>query len=506
MHGGIVMDSALSDLRDLLLRLTKLRGEVLEESRALLESWGAQAAGPSLAVDMGNLADYLALRRHDLSEMQGRLAAYGLSSLGRSEAKTIAALDALIATLKRLCGETDAPYPDTQAMRAGGAALQTACDAIFGVRRPGAPHARIMATLPSEAANDAGLVERLIAAGMDCARINCAHDDAGVWAQMIAHIRTAEQELGKPCRILMDIAGPKCRIASLRAPEKFRAHRGDHIFLAAKVDPAAHGPITIAPSFPQILDQLEVGAEVWINDGKIGANVVSKSKGHAELEVFSARAKGERLKLEKGLNFPTTALDLSPLTEKDFVDLDFVAQHADLIGFSFVQKPSDVELLQDHLAARRGGRPLQPIILKIETPLAVRNLPQLILQSATHNPTAVMIARGDLAVELGFARLSEIQEEILWLCEAAHVPAIWAMQVLDNLVREGVASRAETTDAATAQGADCVMLNKGTYLAEGVAFLRDVLTRMDRHHAKKFARYTPLQAWGSSPGAPGACE
>jgi pyruvate kinase len=293
----------------------------------------------------------------------------------------------------------------------------------------------------------------------------------------------------------MDIAGPKCRIASLRAPEKFRAHRGDHFVLATKVDPSAKGSIAIAPNFPQIIDQLEVGAEVWINDGRIGARVVAKTKGQVELEVFSARAKGERLKVEKGLNFPTTELKLSPLTEKDFADLDFVALHADIVGFSFVQEPSDVELLQDHLAARRGERSPQPILLKIETPLAVRNLPQLILQSAAANPTAVMIARGDLAVELGFARLSEIQEEILWLCEAAHVPVVWATQVLDNFIHEGVASRAETTDAAMAQRADCVMLNKGPYLTEGVAFLRDVLTRMDRHHAKKFSRYAPLRAW-----------
>jgi pyruvate kinase len=106
-----------------------------------------------------------------------------------------------------------------------------------------------------------------------------------------------------------------------------------------------------------------------------------------------------------------------------------------------------------------------------------------------------MIARGDLAVELGFARLTEMQEEILWLCEAAHTPVVWATQVLDTFVRDGVASRAEMTDAAMAQGAECVMLNKGPYLAEGVAFLRDVLTRMDRHHVKKFARFPPLKQW-----------
>ena len=123
----------------------------------------------------------------------------------------------------------------------------------------------------------------------------------------------------------------------------------------------------------------------------------------------------------------------------------------------------------------------------------MRNLPKLILQSLAHNPTAVMIARGDLAVEIGFARLSEMQEEILWLCEAARTPVIWATQVLDQYVRDGVASRSEMTDAAMAQGAECVMLNKGPRICRRRRFPRDVLLRMDRHHAKKFARYTELR-------------
>jgi pyruvate kinase len=212
--------------------------------------------------------------------------------------------------------------------------------------------------------------------------------------------------------------------------------------------------------------------------------------------VEAAREKGVRLKPGKGVNFPATELTLPPLTGKDLIDLDFVAVHADLVGFSFVQRVEDVEKLQAELALRRGDRPPQGIVLKIETPLAVKNLPQLIVASARRHPTAVMIARGDLAVEIGFARLSEVQEEMLWLCEAAHTPAIWATQVLDQFVREGVASRSEMTDAAMAQSAECVMLNKGPRLVDGVAFLRDVLSRMDRHRAKRFERYTQLKMWG----------
>ena len=126
------------------------------------------------------------------------------------------------------------------------------------------------------------------------------------------------------------------------------------------------------------------------------------------------------------------------------------------------------------------SRPPQPLVLKIETRLAVENLPQLIVQCAGRRPMAVMIARGDLAVELGFGRLSEIQEEILWLCDAAHVPVIWATQVLDNFVTDGVPTRAEATDAAMSQRAECVMLNKGPFLVDAVTFLKDVLRRMEQ--------------------------
>ena len=149
-----------------------------------------------------------------------------------------------------------------------------------------------------------------------------------------------------------------------------------------------------------------------------------------------------------------------------------------------------------------AGKPPQPLVLKIETQRAVENLPQLIVAAAACRPVAVMIARGDLAVELGFARLSEIQEEILWLCDAAHVPVIWATQVLDDFIAEGTPSRAEATDAAMSQRAECVMLNKGPFLVEGIGFLKDILRRMDRHQAKKFARFGPLKSWSSLEIAP----
>ncbi len=476
----------LKELRD---EVTALRDAVAREGDARLTAW--KLSGDA-AENARNLANYLALRSRDLSALQLRLAAYGLSSLGRSEADVMPALEALLTTLRRLCGE-DADYPARQSLHKGEEALMGACARIFG-GCDDARQTRIMATLPSEAADDPALVASLIEAGMDCARINCAHDGADAWRRMIDNVQAAAERLGRPCRILMDIAGPKLRIADVRAPEKCRLLTGDRLRLVTHFRKGAERPEAML-NFPQVIAQLRAGAEVSFDDGKAIGRVVAETDCGAEIEIIAARARGMRLKPDKGVNFPGAELDLSPLTDKDVADLDVIAERADLVGFSFVQRPEDVALLQDQLAARRGARPPQALILKIETPLAVRNLPRLIVQSAARHPTAVMIARGDLAVEVGFARLSEMQEELLWLCEAAHVPVIWATQVLEQLVHEGVASRAETTDAAMAQRADCVMLNKGDYLLEGMLFLRDVLARMERHHAKKFPRLARLAAW-----------
>jgi pyruvate kinase len=196
------------------------------------------------------------------------------------------------------------------------------------------------------------------------------------------------------------------------------------------------------------------------------------------------------------LNFPDTDLDVVPLTAKDRKDLDFVARHADMIGYSFVQSAEDVALLQEELVQRiAADQPMPAVVLKIETRRAVRHLPQIIVRAAGRQPTAVMIARGDLAVELGYERIAEMQEEILWLCEAAHVPVIWATQVLEGLTKGGVPTRAEVSDAVMADRAECVMLNKGPYVVQAVKLLDNVLLRMQAHQDKKTPRLRALRSW-----------
>ena len=167
----------LEDLRALLAEVQALRDDVETKGREMRRDWGA--AAEQAASRAPNVSHYLALRSRDLTDFQLKLAARGLSSLGRSEAKVRAALDVLIVTLRRLTGKSDAPIPPADAAPAPRIRPEPTASSAGAPK--GAPRTRIMATLPSEAAEDAALVARLVAAGMDCARINCAHDNAGAW-------------------------------------------------------------------------------------------------------------------------------------------------------------------------------------------------------------------------------------------------------------------------------------------------------------------------------------
>lgn len=167
-----------------------------------------------------------------------------------------------------------------------------------------------------------------------------------------------------------------------------------------------------------------------------------------------------------------------------------MARNADLVGPSFARAASDVEALHERLAAL--GVPDKGVILKVETEEGFDRLPELLLALMRSPACGVMIARGDLAVECGYERLAEVQEEIMWLCEASHVPVIWATQVLETLAKKGMPTRSEVTDAAMAERAECVMLNKGPHILRALEFLDDVLRRMAAHQHKKIPTLRPL--------------
>lgn len=181
------------------------------------------------------------------------------------------------------------------------------------------------------------------------------------------------------------------------------------------------------------------------------------------------------------------------MTPKDLRDLAFVVEHADMVGYSFVSRPEDVDQLHREIAALGPARP--GVVLKIETRRAFSELPGMLLSAMQWPRVGIMLARGDLAVEVGFERLAEVQEEILWLAGAAHVPVVWATQVLETLAKTGVPSRSEIIDAAMGERAECVMLNKGPHIVAAIEALDDILRRMSDHQRKNRSLLRQLKAW-----------
>jgi pyruvate kinase len=221
---------------------------------------------------------------------------------------------------------------------------------------------------------------------------------------------------------------------------------------------------------PEVLADLRVGERVLFDEGSIAGLIRAVCPGGVEVEITQARPKGSRLRADKGINFPDSSLSIPALTSKDRTDLAFAAAHADIISYSFVSRAADIEALQQELESQ--GREDLAVILKIETRKAFLNLPGLLLTAMRYSrPLGVMIARGDLAIECGWEELGEIQEEILRICAAAHIPCIWATQVLDEMARHGMPTRAEITDAAMAARAEAVMLNKGPNITATVRTL-----------------------------------
>jgi len=250
-------------------------------------------------------------------------------------------------------------------------------------------------------------------------------------------------------------------------------------------------PAHISCRQPEVFQFITAGDPVHLNDGKIEGVVESVSDEELRIRITHAKESGSRLRGNKGINFPKSDIRLGPLTETDKANFEFIVSHADAVCLSFVRKPKDIVALQEEL--KKYPENDLGIITKVETVKGFNDLPRLLLASMRHYPAAVMIARGDLAVECGWERLAEIQEEILWMCEAAQLPVIWATAVLERKTRKGRPSRAEITDAAMSQRADCVMLNKGPYILAAIKMLANILQRMQEHQHKKMPKLRKLK-------------
>lgn len=490
----------MADPARLLTEIEELIKCVEADAQRRFAGWEAWNIQPDFVASAQNLAAYLALRHHDLRDLQRGLMTLGLSSLGRLESRVMPMLASVRSALSVMSGQPCCAAADEAAFFAGERRLAARATRLFGPRRPRHPVA-LLVTCPSEAADDPAFMLHLAQRGVESVRINCAHDNAGQWTRMIDHARAAERQTGQRLRVFMDLAGPKIRTGAIRS-----CHGGHKLFmndrLAVVAPGALEGPLAADIAFacectlPEALAAAKIGQRLIIDDGKFVTAIEHVRDGTITARVIRCKDGGAKLKPEKGMNFPDTELAIPALTAKDRDDLVFAAAHADGIDFSFVQTPDDVALFQEALAALRPDDwRKMPLVLKIETARAVRNLPEIIVRAAARQPVGVMIARGDLAIEIGFPRLAEMQEEMLWIAEAAQVPVIWATQVLEQLVKEGMPHRGELTDAAMAARAECIMLNKGPYLLEAIDALEPLLGRMDDHLHKKTPQLRSLRSW-----------
>jgi pyruvate kinase len=604
-----------ASLGPLIDQLTAMRDEALLVERAFARE--LEQVAPAMRPSARNLLHYIALRNRDPSELRLRSRQLGLSSLDRLETHALPSLEAVLHALDHLAGRSpELAPPPLRSFEDGRAALEQHAQAFFGAP-PASRGTRILVTLAAEHAEAPEAVSALLAAGMDAARIDCAHDDSSVWGALATRVREASQLQRRPCRLLFDLAGPKLRTAPLpegaetlqlrpardlrgevreplrvlfvlqddavsaapmhdervpcvgdgfrrirpgddlrfrdlrgrarrarivisatnfalaelaksawiesgtvlhveregkeiarfhcgrlpRVEERLVVRPGDALWVVPAEKPArvasAQMPARIGCTLPEVFEAAREGDPIWFDEGTIGGVVraiVREGRGapRLEVEITSASPRGSRLGGDKGIDLPRTQLPIPALGPADLDALEHVARWGDLVGLSFVREVEDVLQLQGELA-RLQRRDLG-IVLKIETARAFENLPRLILAALRTPPTAVMVARGDLGVELGFERLAEVQEELLSLAEAAHVPVIWATQVLEELTKCGRPSRAELTDVALSAGAECVMLGKGPKVLEALRFLDGMLRRMQVQQQRKSSTPRRLSA------------
>lgn len=477
-------ENALAGLRQSLEEVEKNMAGHLKQFQTAIER-----LPQSQQFSAANLVRYLSLRSADLRPLQDNLHIAGLSSLASSESHILRQVQAIQQRLGRIYAPEELSDCD---YFAGRLLLQQRAASLFGQKTDESiPY--LMVTFDSGFADNFHLVKKLLEAGMNVARINCAHDEVETWEKMIALLRSASEKTGIACKIYMDLPGPKMRTSLLgkgRTSGKAAVSEGLEVAFAeqdADYDPSE---VVIGCNEAGVAAQLKAGERVFFDDGLIESEVLSNEAQIARLKILRVSTKKPFLKSEKGINLPDSDLNIPAFTAHDESLIPFICRHADLIGYSFLRHPSGIEALQKLMLAQ----PSRPgLILKIETPEAVRNFPALLMSGMSADVFGVMIARGDLAVEIGFERMSEIQEEILWISEAAHVPVIWATQVLETLNRSGIATRSEVTDASYAAMAECVMINKGEYVIQVIRTLRDILQRSGAHHAKKRYTFRPMQ-------------
>ena len=305
---------------------------------------------------------------------------------------------------------------------------------------------KILATV-GPASRSPEMLARLFRAGVDAFRVNMSHGEHDTHAETIKAIRAMEKEFHRPIAILADLQGPKLRVGKFKNGEAVIRHSG-HFTLDRNSEPGDHTRVELP--HPELFGLLEKGQRLLINDGKIRLKVIRAD----ENEILCSAEVGGVISDRKGVNVPDAEVPIPALTEKDRRDLAFaVQQGVDWIGLSFVQRPEDLA------EARKLMGGYGALCAKIEKPMAVRRLDEIIELS-----DGIMVARGDLGVELEPQEVPPLQKQIVNKTRTAGKPVIVATQMLESMIESPAPTRAEVSDVANAvyDGADCVMLSAET--------------------------------------------
>jgi pyruvate kinase len=345
-------------------------------------------------------------------------------------------------------------------------------------------HTKIVATI-GPASDSPEVLRQLLLAGMNVARLNFSHGKYEDHAERIQRLRSASEELDLPLMLLQDLQGPKIRVGDL--PESgILLNPGESLTLVP-VEEDQGKPNTVGIDYPYVAEEAEPGTQVLLDDGLLELRVEKVEGKAVQCQVI----KGGVLKSHKGVNFPTLNLRLPSMTDKDKRDLDFgIEQGVDIISLSFVRKPEDIQLLKTLL--KEKGADI-PVLAKLEKPQAIANLEAIVDEC-----DAIMVARGDLGVEMSPEQVPLIQKQIIQLCNQKGIPVITATQMLDSMIHNPRPTRAEASDVANAvmDGTDAVMLSGesavGDYPVESVQMLARIATTVEP--SIQFVNYPPNRA------------
>ena len=355
---------------------------------------------------------------------------------------------------------------------------------------------KIVATL-GPASRDPAMLRKLVAAGVDVFRLNFSHASHDEHTATLQAIRKIGEETGRQLAVLQDLCGPKIRLGDIPG-DVVECDFGAEFRLATERK-AGDDPHLLTCTYKTLTDDLEIGQSVLFADGTVAMEVIERGPGWARLKVTLPG----RIRSHQGINVPSATLSVAALTDKDLVDLDWTAQHAvEYVGLSFVRQVEDITRLRQELDRRKIRA---RIVAKIEKPQAVANLEAIVVEA-----DAVMVARGDLGVELDVAKVPAVQKHIIAACHKARIPVITATQMLNSMESSSRPTRAEASDVfnAVLDGTDAVMLSGetaiGQFPVEAVAIMSQIAREAENLIFSEFHAGTPC-TWSVDnwPGANG---